>query len=269
MSFSTKDYLWLNLRELPYFRAMLRAVEARAYEDISLSPPILDLGCGDGHFASIAFNQPITAGVDPWLGPLRQAARRKVNGHPLYSLPLCAEGAHLPFPNQFFKSAISNSVLEHIEHLEPVLAEVQRVLCQGAPFVFCVPNHNFLPSLSIAKRLDRMGLHWIAERYRAFFNFIARHHHCDSPQVWQARLEQAGFTIERYWHYFSPQAFAIFEWGHAFGLPSLITHKLFQRWILAPTAWNLFLTRRLVQFSYDEDPIQAAGVCTFYITRRL
>ena len=39
-----RDYLWLNLRELPYFRAVLRAVEARSYQQFDLPGPILDLG---------------------------------------------------------------------------------------------------------------------------------------------------------------------------------------------------------------------------------
>ena len=39
-----KDYLWLNLRDLPYFRAMLRAVEAQFYQDLELLAPTLDLG---------------------------------------------------------------------------------------------------------------------------------------------------------------------------------------------------------------------------------
>jgi hypothetical protein len=48
-----KDYLWLNLRDLPYFRAMLRAVEAKFYQQFELSAPTLDVGCGDGHFGRI------------------------------------------------------------------------------------------------------------------------------------------------------------------------------------------------------------------------
>jgi len=56
---SEKDYLWLNIRELHYFRGLLRAVEARFYQDIELPRPILDVGCGDGQFATIAFDSPI------------------------------------------------------------------------------------------------------------------------------------------------------------------------------------------------------------------
>ena len=49
-----KDYLYPHLQALPYFRAMLRAMEARWYQDVELTEPVLDIGCGDGHFASIA-----------------------------------------------------------------------------------------------------------------------------------------------------------------------------------------------------------------------
>ena len=51
-----KDYLWLNLRDLPYFRAMLRAVEAEFYQEFELPSPTLDLGCGDGHFELLVAN---------------------------------------------------------------------------------------------------------------------------------------------------------------------------------------------------------------------
>ena len=54
---SEKDYLWLHLRDLPYFRAMLRAVEAQFYQEFELPAPTLDVGCGDGHFATIAFDR--------------------------------------------------------------------------------------------------------------------------------------------------------------------------------------------------------------------
>ena len=52
-----KDYLWLNLRELPYFRGLLRAIEGRFYEEIELAEPVLDLGCGDGQFAAVTFRE--------------------------------------------------------------------------------------------------------------------------------------------------------------------------------------------------------------------
>ncbi len=259
-----RDYLWEQISSLPYFRAVLRAVEAREYPAFDLPGPVLDLGCGDGHFATIAFDHPLDVGIDPWTGPVRQAVKR--GG---YRMVVQGAGDQLPFPDGYFGSAISNSVLEHIPDLNSVLAEMGRVLKPGAPFVFCVPNHNFLKNLSVPAFLDRARLHAPAEAYRQFFNRISRHHHCDSPEVWDERLGRAGFSIERYWHYFSPQALHTLEWGHYFGLPSLVANKLFGRWILAPARWNLALTSAIVSSAYQEDRRQPQGSYSFYITRRI
>jgi SAM-dependent methyltransferase len=259
----SKDYLWLHLRDLPYFRALLRAVEARFYQDLDLPAPTLDLGCGDGHFATIAFDQAIDVGLDPWASPLKQAARR--GG---YRWLVQAEGGLIPFRSSRFASAVSNSVLEHIPEVETVLSELARVLKPGAPFVFCVPNHRFLPNLSIGRGLDAMRLSPAAEAYRRFFNRISRHHHCDPPEVWEERLARSGFSLLRWWHYFSIDALRVLEWGHYLGLPSLIARMLTGRWIIAPTRGNLWVTQRLLTPYYNEDPVQANGTYTFYIAQR-
>lgn len=258
-----KDYLWLHLRDLPYFRAILRAIEARFYQDINLPAPTLDIGCGDGHFASLTFDRPLEVGLDPWWEPIHEASKRAA-----YRLLTRADGGRMPFPDGNFSSAVSNSVLEHIPHLEVVLSEAARVLKPGAPFIFCGPNHRFLDHLSIASALDRVGLHGPAGAYRSFFNRISRHYHWDSPQVWQERLDQAGFEVIRYWHYFPPKALQTLEWGHYLGLPSLVARKLTGKWILVPQHWNLAPVERLVRPLYTADPVCDNGVCTFYIAKR-
>jgi len=258
-----KDLLWLNLRELPYFRALLRAVEARFYAGLDFPQPTLDLGCGDGHFASVAFDRHLEVGLDPGAAPLREAARRGV-----HRALVQADGGRMPFPDGYFASAFSNSVLEHIPTVEEVLAEVGRVLRKGAPLAFSVPNHRFDPNLSLGLAFDRAGLGYLGQRYRRFFERIARHHHLDPPEVWQARLERAGFNLESWWHYFSPAALRILEWGHWFGLPALASYRLTGRWILAPTYWNLALTRRLVRPYFEEALHREDGVCTFFVARR-
>ena len=258
-----KDYLWLHLRDLPYFRSLLRAVEARFYRDFELPGPVLDVGCGDGHFTSVAFDRPLDVGLDPWTAPIQQAAKLGV-----YHILTQANGAAMPYPSEYFGSAISNSVLEHIPDIDSVLGEVGRVLQPGARFLFCVPNHNFLTSLSIGRWLDRLRLRSLGDIYRNFFNRIARHHHCDAPEIWQKRLESAGFELERWWHYYSPKAMQVSEWGHYLGLPSLVAHKLTGRWILSQSRWNLAITYRLLQPFYQEDPVRSDGVCTFYIAQR-
>src|SRR3989304_2003158 len=114
-----KDFLWLNLRELPYFRATLRSVEARLMSQVELPPPVLDLGSGDGHFASVTYDHGLDVGIDPSIRPLREASRRSA-----YRLLIQADGALLAFEDASFGRAVSNSVLEHIPPLDSVLAEV-------------------------------------------------------------------------------------------------------------------------------------------------
>ncbi len=258
------DYLTPHLRDLPYFRALLRAVEARFYEDISLPGPVLDLGCGDGHFASLAFQEPLEMGLDPWWGPIQEAGTRSS-----YQDLVCAEGDHMPYPSDYFSSAVSNSVLEHIPDLDPVIKETARVLKPGAPFIFCVPNHRFLSTLSISNGLDKIKLRGLADLYRGFFNRISRHYNCDSYETWKERLEKFGFMIEDSWDYFPPDALHVLEWGHYFGVPSWVAKLIFGRWILVPTRWNLFLADRLVRPHYESDPRSQDGVYSFYIARRI
>lgn len=260
---SGRDFLWLHLRELPYFRALLRAVEARFYQGLHLPRPVLDIGCGDGHFASVTFDEPLDVGLDPDPRVLPLA-----RGYGGYRWVLRGYGDALPFGRATFASAVSNSVLEHIPDVDNVLCEVARVLRPGAPFIFCVPNHRFAPSLSVARFLKRLGWCGLAGAYQRFFNRISRHYHCDDVPRWQERLERAGFALENYWHYFSPGALACLEWGHYFGLPSLVARKLTGKWILAPYPWNLALTRRVVQPYFDQPAECANGVYTFYIARR-
>ncbi len=258
-----KDHLWMQISSLPYFRGLLRAVEARFYENIDLPSPTLDLGCGDGHFATLAFDRKLEVGIDPWREPLKEAERR--GG---YQKVLEASGSSIPYPDGYFSSAVSNSVLEHIPELEPVLAELARVMQPRAPFIFCVPNHNFLNTLSIGRFFDRIHLRAVGNLYRKFFNRISRHHHCDDPVTWKKRLDVAGFELVDWWHYFSPRALRVLEWGHYLGLPSFLCRKVFGRWIIVPQRWNLFLTLMITRSVYNEDSIQEEGSYTFYIARR-
>ena len=264
------DLLWRHLRDLPAFRALLRAVEASFYGDLPLPRPVLDLGCGDGHFASVAFDGPLEAGFDPWWGPLTEASRRRT-----YHLLAQAAGARMPYPDDFFATLVSNSVLEHIPHVQPVLAEAARVLQPGGRFYFCVPGPDLISFLSIGRALDRLGLHPLGKAYRRFFNHISRHHHCDGAEVWMRRLEMAGLHGVRWWSYFPRRALVALEWGHYLGLPSLVCKKLTGRWVLWPSRPNLWFTEQLVRPLYEEalspdgaTNHQGTGAYLFFVARK-
>ena len=259
------DLLWRHLQELPAFRALLRAVEAHFYADLPLPRPVLDLGCGDGHFASVAFDEPLEAGFDPWWGPLTEARERRA-----YCLLAQAEGARMPYPVNYFATIVSNSVLEHIPQVQPVLVEMARVLRPGGWFYFCVPGPEFLPFLSVGRALDGVGLRSPGETYRRFFNRVSRHYHCDGPAVWERRLGGAGLRLVRWWPYFTRRALVALEWGHYLGLPSLVCKKLTGRWVLSPSRANLWFTERLVRPFYQESLSRNgdSGACLFFVARK-
>jgi SAM-dependent methyltransferase len=257
-----RDFLWLHLRELPYFRSILRAVEARFYQGLDLPRPILDLGCGDGHFASVVFEDPLDLGVDPHLPSLREARRRGA-----YRQLLASDGTRLPLPSDSLGSAFSNSVFEHLPDLDGVLAEVARALKPGAPLVFTVPNPGYRTELSFPRFLRSLGLRRAAGAYQDYFMWMSRTRNMLYEPEWAERLGRVGLAVERTERYFSPAALHALEWGHYFGAPSLVTRWVTGRWIAVPRRWNLWLTERLTRRYYLESPCPD-GTYSFYLVRK-
>jgi SAM-dependent methyltransferase len=97
-----------------------------------------------------------------------------------------AAGGALPEPAAAFDFVFSNSVLEHIDDIHPVLAEAARVLRPGGRFLATVPSPGFHDCLagpllpwvsreSYLQMIDRRCAHryyWSAEQWRAS---LARH----------------------------------------------------------------------------------------------
>jgi SAM-dependent methyltransferase len=257
------DLLWRHVKDLPAFRALLRATEARLYEPLlPLGEPVLDVGCGDGHFASVAFPKPLAVGMDPDGRVLRETQRRGA-----YHLAVRSTGGALPFADNYFSTVVSNSVLEHIPQVDPVLDEISRVLQPKGRFIFCVPSDHFTDLLFFSQLPHTLGLQSLATGYQRLFNRISRHYHCEGPGAWQVRLARAGLHLTHSFYYFSERAQHVLEFGHYLGLPSLVAKKLFGRWILAPTRWNLALTERWLRPRYEE-PLPQVGAYLFCLAEK-
>ena len=163
----------------------------------------LDLGCGDGKLMRILLDaaqaSPDLVGVD--IDPLetRDAAASGV-----YRRVHTAPGAALPEPDATFDFAFSNSVLEHIDEIDPVMAEVARVLRPGGAFVFTVPSDGFhgclagplLPWIDRTRYLasiDRRCLHrryWGEAEWRACLARSGMELHCALPYLSAAEVQR-------------------------------------------------------------------------------
>ncbi len=171
---------------------------------------------------------------------------------------------------------MSNSVLEHIDQVDPVLRQVSRVLRPADPaagkaggqFVLTVPSEHFTSFLSISAALRRIGLDVAATAYEGWFNRISRHRHYDSPAVWHRYLEAAGLQVVRWQYYFSQGALRRLEWGHYLGLPSLVSKWLLGHWVIAPWRSSLSVTERWLRPFYEE-PAPERGAYLFIVAQRI
>lgn len=103
---------------------------------------ILDVGTGEGQVArrivGTSASQPLVVGLDPTAELIGRAVERA--GGPLYAL---AEAGAMPLRRNGFDAVVACLVFEHIDPLEPAIAEVARVLESGGRFVFFL-NHPLL-----------------------------------------------------------------------------------------------------------------------------
>jgi len=256
------DYFGLHLPEVPAFRALIRAVECRLLAEVEMPEPVLDIGCGDGIFAQILAGGRWLAGVDTWVEGVRQARARRA-----YQYALIASGTRLPFADGAFRTVVSNCVLEHIPDVDAVLREANRVLGMGGRFALTVPSHRFAEMLFVSTWCRRLGLRGLARAYGDWFNRKARHYHCDPPERWVARLDSAGFAVDRWQYYLSHAALQAIDLAHYYGVPSLLWNKVLGRWNIARGNWN-YVVPNLWLRRYYEEPAPNPGGYIFLVATK-
>jgi ubiquinone/menaquinone biosynthesis C-methylase UbiE len=98
---------------------------------------ILDVGCGLGDFAAALVEHGAQAiGCDVAEEALRRARAR----HP--GIEFVRSGEELPFADGSFDAAWAGEVLEHVQDVLGLLAEVQRVLRPQGWLIVSTPDHG-------------------------------------------------------------------------------------------------------------------------------
>lgn len=227
-SANMKKYLSAFLREKPFFFSIIRPKEASLYQSLKpFNRPVLDLGCGDGFFASVAFDK-LDAGIDPDKKAIQEAKNRRI-----YKDIKDYDGKIIPYKDKYFSTIVSNSTLEHISNIEEVLNETSRVLKKNGMFYFTTVTDMWPEYL--------FGSLFMGSLYKKYFINKSKHYNMYSVSKWKKVLNKYGFEVISYQHYLdNKKILRLFDISHYFSIPSLLTKKLLNKWVLFPSKEKAF-----------------------------
>ena len=227
-----RQYLMLA----PMSLSIYRTLECDILATKKFPRPILDIGCGDGIFTKVLFDETIDCGIDP-----QEHEVDKARNSGMYDEAIVCFGDAIPKPDNSFSTIMSNSTWEHIPDLEPVVREAQRLLAPGGVVHLTIPT-NLLDRSSVPSRLlEAVGLNGLAAKYRSFFNRFWNHHNYYSLAEWRAVFENCGFKVVEEVEYGSPGIVAAFDLLLPFAIPANILDKIAGRWILSQTLRGLYV----------------------------
>ncbi len=256
-----KDFFYNYLRHAPIPLALERSFECQILSKQEFEHPVLDIGCGEGLFGYILFDEKIDLGIDPDERELQQA-----KDYRMYHELIRCFGDKIPKPDSSYKTIFSNSVLEHIPDIRPVLDEAHRLLDINGNFYITVPTSLFDHYSVINQVLVFFGLKGLAAKYRIFFNKFWRHYHYYDIPGWKKLLENSGFKVLNSQQYCKKGTAVMNDLLAPFSLVSFLSKKIFNRWYLflplrsmiAPLYYFLFKSH------LNTDPHLSAGGIVFF-----
>jgi SAM-dependent methyltransferase len=193
--------------------------------------PILDVGCGDGLFASIAFR-----GVEAWGIDIDATEGRWAAASRAYSQVVLGDVTKAQLPEAFFQTCVANCSLEHVPRLDVALENIGRSLRPGGRIFMFVPNRDWAKHFLSYRVLNAIGATGLASTLRDAIDNLFKHHHLHDAQGWRRVVAAAGFEIEAVDPVLSSATTVAFE---AFLLPSLAgwaNKHLTTRWTNFPRA---------------------------------
>jgi len=240
----------------PTALAIRECVRLRAVRTLDLPEPLLDVGCGDGLFARLAYPEKQVWGVD--INPTEVFRAQRTAA---YKTLICGSICDISLPKGFFGSAIANCSLEHVPDLHAALVNIRHALRPGSKFALIVPTPRWTEQLAGVQALRSVGLVGLARTYGSSLDRIFSHVHLYDQAGWTARLARAGFkTVE-----VTEIAKSAASWAFDVMLyPSLVayfTRMMTGRWIAMPSLRPLSVdvVRRLTNAIAKSAPVHEGG----------
>lgn len=238
------NFLRRYLEIAPAALALERAIECEMQARNEWPAPILDIGCGDGIFASILCSAQIDTGIDPDKPELNSARESQA-----YRELIGCFGNDIPKPDKSFATIVSNSVLEHIPDLVPVLKEANRLLADDGRFYITIPSDRLELATAPARILSAFGMPSLARRYGRFYNSFWGHHHAYDDKTWRTMFAEAGFDVASHHAYVPRDLSTFYDLLTVIALPAFVSKKLCNRWIMWPALRRLYsgLIAKIIQ----------------------
>lgn len=252
-----KKFLKSYLNNRPFFYVFIRPRELGLFEKrLPFKKPILDFGCGDGFFAKVLFgNSRIDVGIDVDKTVLHEAKESRV-----YRRVLTYDGVSIPFNGEEFSTVFSNCVMEHVDNLNLSLNEISRVMKKGGKFYVSVMTDMWESYL--------IGAKFLGKRYAQWLKKIQKHPNLLSVDGWKKAFKEAGFEVVEQIGYLGKNDSHLLELSHYLSVDSLISKRLFDRWVLFPGGFSL-LEKYLLRFCKKAVTDQDNSAAVFFTLRKI
>src|SRR5262245_29797066 len=197
--------------------------------------PVLDVGCGDGLFARIAFDDVEVWGIDIDAKEGRWAAASQA-----YAQVILADVTRATLPENFFATCVANCSLEHVPDIQRALKSIFHSLLPGGLAYMFVPNASWAGQLFSVRTLSRLGVRSLAIGIQRSIDRLFRHHHLYDEDGWRCVVAESGLEVIAIEPVLSTATTVAFE---AFLLPSLaglLNKHLTTRWTNLPAFRQVF-----------------------------
>ncbi len=226
---------------VPTALAIKECVRLKRVKELPILGPVLDVGCGDGLFTSLAH-----PGIDAWGIDINEREAARAQASKAYRQVICQSITDTrALPEGFFATCIANCSLEHVPDIQAALRTIRRSMRVGGIFYLMVPEPNWTQTLPLRKSLARLGLDDLGRAYGAALDAQFAHHHLYDAVRWTELLVEAGFGHVESEPLGSDGSQAAFEAALLPSTVGYVTKKATGHWTVAPSvrrlwAWPVF-----------------------------
>lgn len=171
-----------------------RSWEYAAYQHYRFDGRVLDIGCGDGQYFRLIWpttTEVVGVDMNPEVAELgrQSGVYREVHVAPAHQIPE---------PDASFDHVFANCSLEHMDHLDSVLAEIHRCLKPGGTMLCSVVTDRFVQWSVLPNFVALAGF---KEAATALQKDFFEYHHLANPlsvDEWEKCFNRVGLVAEEH-----------------------------------------------------------------------